>query len=187
MSLWLGDSYTYGVGAGGPGDGEACLTAAKLHWVCKLDAEGGTGFVADGHENSKSHRPLGDRLEQTATKYAPNVVVIDAGRNDFGASRSSLRTATEAYFKRVHQAWPDARLVVVAPYLLGHSESPDGAWFTTFEKGLADEYGGVFIDPVADGWASKKGLTISDHVHPSPEGHAWIAEHLAKSLRSITQ
>jgi lysophospholipase L1-like esterase len=188
VSLWLGDSYTVGTGARSPDESEACLTAKALGWACERDAQGGTGFVADGHFGSKTYRPLGGRLEATIAKYDPDVVVIDAGRNDWSIPRDDVKAAIRSYFQRVDQAWPDTVTVVVAPYILGPGDgTPHGAsWIGAYEKTLAGKYGWTFIDPVAAGWpAHTAKLTISDGVHPSPEGHAFIAEHLAPALANV--
>jgi lysophospholipase L1-like esterase len=184
VSLWLGDSYTAGTGAGDLAHGEACQTALALGWVCRVDGQGGTGFVADGHVNSKKFAPLGDRLSATAAKYDPDVVVIDAGRNDSTAPKADVKAAAEAYFERVRQAWPHARLIAVAPYYLGRDDRPLGGWFAPFEKSLVEQYGGTFVDPFAEGWTTRA-LTGKDKLHPTPQGHAWIAEHLAPDLRQV--
>src|SRR3954463_1289743 len=62
VSLWIGDSYTEGTGAQTPDYGYPELASSSLGWVCYLDAQGGTGFINDGHINSKQYEPLSRRL-----------------------------------------------------------------------------------------------------------------------------
>jgi lysophospholipase L1-like esterase len=189
VSLWIGDSYTNGTGSGGlPTVGEACLTAKALGWVCRLDAEGGTGFLADGRSNSERFGPLSQRFAATSAKYDPDVVVIDAGRNDYATPKELLQPAIRSYFQRVEEAWPDATVVVIAPYLMGDGDgSPHGVhWIGDYEKTLAKKHGWTFVDPVDAGWpATTRRLTVADGVHPNAEGHRYIAEHLAAALKDV--
>jgi len=188
VSLWLGDSYTAGTGADSLHSGEACLTAAKLDWLCKVDAQGGTGFLADGHINSSKFKPLRGRLRATAAKYEADIVVIDAGRNDGSAAEEDLRAAVASYVEDVHGAWPRAKIVAISPYFVSSRSRPLGDWFVNFERDVVERYEGIFIDPIEDGWAGQRdGLTLPDGVHPNQAGHEYIAEHLSRTLKPLTQ
>ena len=187
-ALFIGDSYTAGNGAGGPFTGEACLTAHAMNWRCNLDAEGGTGFFADGHTNSMQFAPVADRLAKTKELYpSSDVVLIDVGRNDGKVDRSILQPAVATYLKQVRLDYPQAALVLIVPYYMTSQEAPLGPEYTAFLGAQARLHHATVIDPFVEGWISPAltgKLTAKDGVHPSPAGHAWIATHLAASLRA---
>jgi hypothetical protein len=182
--LWVGDSYALGTGASGPGAAESCLTARALGFTCALDAQSDTGYVADGHSSSKAFAPLIDRVSTDLTKFqAPAVVVIDSGRNDPPGTRTEQ--AASAYFDRVTEAFPQAKVALIAPYYLG-STSLDFASLRSWMKAQASNRDWLFVDPLAEGWPQNLGYaTIGDHVHPDPHGHQVISQHLVTDLEAL--
>ncbi len=186
--LWIGDSYTAGVGAT-PSTSESCLTSDALHLVCALDAEGATGFLADGHQASPTFTPLIGRLEEDRREYSPADVVVDAGRNDQGLPLRDVEAAAGIYLKQLRADFPDAKVAIIAPYYMTSTSEPCGTAFVRFLRTQATMLGfaGV-IDPIAEGWISPTTsgrLTIADHVHPDRAGHRYLAEHLAPDLRAL--
>lgn len=186
VALWIGDSFTAGTGAISPQQSEACLTSIKLGYVCALDAQGGTGFIADGNLNSKTFSPLGKRLAATAKEYpAPALIVIDAGRNDWWAPTGQFESASKEYFDRLEKAYPATRVAIVAPYVLG-AEPTKYAEMRAWLKAQASDRDWVYVDPIARGWTSDlAGMTIDDGVHPNPAGHEAIAVKLARDLSKL--
>lgn len=184
MSLWIGDSYTAGAGAKDAEHAESCLTAARMGWLCDLDAEGGTGFVADGHDKSLAFAPVGQRLEATAENSQADVVIIDTGRTD--PDDQTTVDAARTFFDDVRSAYPKAAVVLVAPYYMT-SDSAIRPTLAAFEQKYAQGHGSFhFVDPIAEGWISlaKSGsMVLPDKVHPGPAGHRYVAEHLAVELR----
>lgn len=184
VSLWIGDSYTAGTGADNPGESEAALAAAGMGWIFNSDAQGGTGFISNGHTNSAAFTPLSGRLSGTVADDLADVVVIDAGRND----PASVRTvdAARRYLARVRAAWPHAKVVLIAPYFLALGTEPNPP-VTTFYRTQAKRRDTYLIDPVAEGWVGPQvsSLTISDGVHPNPAGHRYIANHLVRDLKAL--
>lgn len=186
VALWFGDSFTAGTGATGQGTAESCLTSVALGYVCALDAQGGTGYVADGQVNSKSFQPLGKRLPETASQYQhPDLIVIDAGRNDGTAPIAEVEAAAARYYNGIEKAYPNKPVVLIAPYFMGDGPGAFAdlrAWMR--QQAKARDW--VFIDPIAEGWTrSWSGLVIADGVHPSPAGHKAIAERLSAALAEL--
>lgn len=182
-ALWLGDSYTLGTGAANAAQGEACLTSTALGWNCRLDAEGGAGYVYKG--SIAGNKPLPARLAETRSAYSdPDVVLVDAGRNDGTLPAAEVRSAASKYLTAVRAAWPNARLVLITPYYM--TSTGEFGPLPALYRARAKELHAQVIDPIAEGWISpaKTGsLTIADKVHPTPAGHQWIAQHLAADLR----
>lgn len=186
VALWFGDSFTAGTGARSSGGAESCLTATALGYVCALDAEGGTGYLADGSVNSKTYSPLGKRLEATARQYQrPDLIVIDAGRNDDQFPVADVKAAASRYYDAMEKAYPGKPVVLIAPYFMG--SRPDA--FTELRSWMRDQAKArdwVFVDPIAEGWAQQwKGLVIEDGVHPSPAGHKAIAAKVSAALEQL--
>jgi lysophospholipase L1-like esterase len=184
-SLWIGDSYTAGTGAADPQHAESCLTSAAMGWVCNLDAEGGTGFVDNGHVNSKTFEPVGKRLPNDKASFLADVVILDVGRDDTFYPEAQVNAAMDKEFAGIHADWPKAKLVVIAPFLMT-SSGPDDPALTAQLHADAVKYHAIWIDPITEGWisAAKTGsMTISDKVHPDPAGHRYIAGHLAADFK----
>jgi lysophospholipase L1-like esterase len=183
-ALWLGDSYTAGTGATTPAASEACLTSDALGWECLRDAEGGTGYLADGHKNSAAYQPAPARLAATKARFPnPGIVLVDLGRNEGLTPWAQVKPVATKYLNDVRATWPNARLVLIVPYYLA-STGPISQ-FAELYRAQAGKLHATVVDPIADGWidAASAKLTISDHVHPNPAGHEYIAKHLAAELR----
>ena len=105
-SLWVGDGYTV----------TACDTATLLDWTCAVDAERGTGFLSDGTSYDPEFATLGDRLAGLP-RAEPDVVVVDAGRNDLGVyATPALLEAMDDYLSRLRERYPHAALVQIVPW-----------------------------------------------------------------------
>ncbi len=183
VSVWVGDSYTSGSGAASPYETWPALTAYAMNWIFTVDGEGGSGFINDGHSNDLAFQPLAGRFAQTAEENLADVVLVDAGRND-PDTRATV-SAARKYLNRVHRAWPQAKVVLIAPYYLTQDVKVNPS-LREFYKARAKRSDTYLIDPVAEGWATShtKRLLISDGIHPNPKGHKYIAEHLVADLKS---
>lgn len=187
-ALFVGDSYPAGTGAGSRQGSWACTTARELGWNCNLDAQGGTGFVADGRRNNGTSQPMIGRLPATEQRYLADVVVVDAGRNDATFRSADVAGAIAAYLRAVRAAWPKAQLVVIEPYFLNRRARVLSTFVTQRLRQETERLDGQLIDPVGEGWvppAASSGLTDPDGVHPNPAGHRYIARHLTADLRRL--
>jgi hypothetical protein len=188
VSLWIGDGYTAGSGADTPRTGEACVAAKELGWICRLDAEKGTGFLSNGHVYDAANATLPDRLDGPSTGPAPDVVVVDAGRNDLGVySTPAIEEAMDDYLGRLRTAYPTATLIQVVPWTLSQDAPVPGLSGTVAD--LMKEYDGYVVDPYAEGWAGAgrtdlAPLVTSTGVSTQP-GHDLIGDQLAASIRAL--
>lgn len=185
-ALWIGDSYTAGTGVSSSADGEAYLTSDKLGWHhTRLDAEGGTGFIADADAAARpDYEPVPARLAyDKALAPHPGVVVVDAGRNDFGYATTRLRRVVIAYFKALARAFPSSPVVVIAPFLM-RSKPSDYAALRLLLRQQARHYGWAFVDPLAAGWIGKTSakLVSGDGIHPNQAGYDYLSSHLATAI-----
>jgi hypothetical protein len=190
VSLWVGDSYTAGRGATGDDSarGQACLTAEAMGWICNLDAQGGTGFIDDGHDNLPTFQPAGQRIASDKREFVADIILIDIGRNDLDSPLAKVKVAIATYLSDVHRAYPRAQIVEIMPYFM--RSGPPSPFQTDLAAFVQDElrkYDGHVIDPLGEGWMGgtyTSTMTIKDG-HPNPVGHRYIAAHLAVDLRKF--
>ncbi|HLR84729.1 MAG TPA: SGNH/GDSL hydrolase family protein [Nocardioidaceae bacterium] len=183
--LWVGDSYTVGHGTPGPAYGYPCLISARLNWTCKLDAQGGTGFINDGTQADPSNVALPDRLEDTSQKVDPDLVVIDAGRNDYRATPAAMRHTVNKYLADAHAAFPDARFVVILPFVLGQSRF-DYSMINFTIRRAARNGGDIVIDTTTPAWRRYIAkLPTVDGLHPTARSHRLLARQFTKTFRHL--
>lgn len=181
--LFVGDSYTAGAAGIPSGRTFACQAAALLGWACLVDAQGGTGYVADGHVNSTTFTAYAGRLNADQARYSPDVVVVTGGRNDVREPAAAAAAAADRYARTVRAAFPKARLVLVSPFWTTSVLPPALAAVRDRLRIDASTLRSQFVDPST--WiAGRAGLIGPDGVHPTAAGHAYLARRLAATLRA---
>jgi len=175
-AVWVGDSYAAGFPVGAE-NGYACLVGADLDWRVTLDAQGSTGFLGDGSSVNFWYEPAPARLAATA-EAAPEAetVVVDLGRNDYTFAPAEVEQAAIGYLRDVRGQWPEARLVVILPWL------PDGSTPAALGEALERAASTVGAETIAprEEWATVS--TVADGVHPDREGYRMLASDLAGEL-----
>jgi lysophospholipase L1-like esterase len=187
-AIWIGDSFTAGTGADNATQGYETLVSREFAWVDHTSAQGGTGYVANGHNIDRGFQAIPKRLAAVFEAYtAPDVLIFDAGRNDRYASLSETAQGATTSIERVHQQWPDTKIVVIAPFLMQEGGQPLGEEFVAFLRTETTKVGGLLIDPVSEGWIkpsiTRRWLWHVDHQHPNSDGHKWIADHLVADFQ----
>jgi hypothetical protein len=188
-ALFVGDGFVAGVGARGGRTGYPCLTAKQMNWLCNLDAQAGTGYIANGVRNSLDYRPFVDRLAGDRQRYLADVVVVDGGREDSEAPIDAVAAAARNYFQALRAIWPNAVIVVLVPWQMGVTpqDYSFGVAFGQMLREIVRPYDGIVIDPLAEQWVPPErapSLLYSDGIHPSEVGHAYIATRLAVDLKN---
>lgn len=111
-AVFLGDSYTQGVGLLHIGDVYAYATAAALHWRAVLNAAGGTGYISGGPCHGQQ---LSARVPQVVAAN-PAIVVIQAGLDDYTSPSRRIERAAGLVYAQLRHDLPNARVVVVGPH-----------------------------------------------------------------------
>ena len=183
-ALWIGDSFTAGIGGSRAGRPYPGVVSARIGWVSLVDAEGGTGYINDGRANEASFAPFSGRLADDVRRYRPDIVIVDGGRNDRWSTEQDLTKAVTSYLSAVHAAWPQARLVVILPSFLTSKLDADlrdvrlyirQAWaefgsagtgwllragrqptLRTYIRQAAERQGAFVVDPARLGWLSSE-------------------------------
>jgi lysophospholipase L1-like esterase len=174
VALIVGDSYT---AARGSWARQACDV---LGWICNVDAQGGTGYVANGHENSERFAPYIGRLPYARETFKADVVIVTGGRNDL--QRPGHDAAIHHYFASLRNSFPRARLVAMSPFWQTTDAPPEVEQIRRAVKAAGADVGATWID--TDGWLND-GLLGPDYVHPNEAGHARIATLAARRLCAL--
>jgi lysophospholipase L1-like esterase len=172
-ALFLGDSFTLGVGGTRP-IGFAQRAGWRLGWEVWADGVGGTGYINTGGKTN-----FGDRLDADLA-IRPDVVVVAGGVNDFGrAPTDAILVEARELFDRIHGA--GARLVVLSPWVRGAGATQEYLAFSDRLRDAARAAGGTFVDTRT--WLRDPGTLVPDGKHPNDRGHDRIADLLVRALR----
>jgi lysophospholipase L1-like esterase len=181
--LFIGDSDAAGIGlTTGTAGAFACRAASILGWGCTLDAEAGTGYVANGLTHDATFGTYMSRLQNDVAQYLPNYIVITGGRDDPGGT--ATETAAKAYVVAVSQAFPDAKLIVFGPFWNGPDIPGRLRSLSAALKSAASAVNATFIDPLSAGWATPSKDLAANGVDLSGAGQALLAEHVADAIQA---
>ncbi|WP_156616931.1 SGNH/GDSL hydrolase family protein [Mycobacterium sp. 852014-52144_SCH5372336] len=187
--LFVGDSFTAGAGVQNVIDAYPALIAKSARWDVKVDAQGATGFIADGRGTGNGDTSkLIDRLPNDKQAYPDvNLLVVDAGRCDLEFPTDDIAAAMAEYLQQARMQWPDAEIVQILPAFM--TASPYDAYPDLLQKMKSnlDVVNGTLIDPFAEGWyanADVDSMVDSDNVHPNWLGSAHIADRLVESFHA---
>jgi lysophospholipase L1-like esterase len=174
-----GDSYSAGSDEGGKGPaGWPALVAGRLDADVRLHSVRGAGYVAAGGG--------GTFLDQVQAFPEPDadVVLLFGSRNDTGAPAQDISDQAAGTYEAVRTASPSADLVVVGPAWSDEGVPSDTLLARDAVRSAAEELGVTFVDPLADGWFfGRLELIGQDAIHPTDEGHAYLAGLIEPVLR----
>jgi lysophospholipase L1-like esterase len=185
--LFIGDSFTAGATIQEERAYPALIARREL-WDLHVDAQGGTGFIADGYAtgNGDTSRLI-DRLAADAHRYPRvDLVIIDAGRNDLSHPVGQLTAAMSQYLSAIRRQWPEAKIVTLVPSYVSPGAYESYPALIETLAAAASAVGGVLIDPVAEGWydaVDTASMLSADGVHPNTKGSAYIGARILTSLR----
>lgn len=179
-AVFLGDSYTVGVGAG-VGDGYVDRVAEGLGWDAVQAGQSGTGYVSEGRGGDRT--PYGERVDDVAAA-APDVVVVQGSTNDVGVPAAEVGAAAADLYADLAAAVPGADIVVVGPLAppdvpLSEIEAISDALATA-----AAHHGLLYVDPLGEAWLTPPDGLYADGLHPDAEGYAVFADELLDQLEA---
>jgi acyl-CoA thioesterase I len=151
----------------------------------------GAGFVLVNASVNGDTTEDGLRRVDWLLKQRPRVVVIELGEND---KREALPVAaTEANLRAIIAK---VKAADVKPLLLGLNVTPERSAERASALAYARELAAVYPRIAADldvafvpefmgGVAGRREFTLSDGIHPTPEGHERVAHNIADPLRAL--
>jgi lysophospholipase L1-like esterase len=181
----IGDSLTEGTAIGGKREANwVYLVWTKLRAdghiaTIRTNAEGGAGYVEHGQHG----HVLGDLQSGTDD----DVVVFFGGSNDARHPLDAVAAAAAAAFVKARAADPTATLIVIGPLWL-YKNPPDYALALRDSiHSAAEAAGALFVDPIADRWFVGTGLIGSDGLHPTDDGHRYMADKIGPVIEEALQ
>lgn len=140
-ALLFGDSFGEGAGASGSVlvNGFVPLLSRHLGWDIWGAAQGGSGYVAAGSFTGKYSTRVSffDGLDF-------DVIILTGGHNDMTVGNSgSVATDAESLVRTLRQKWPNALIIMCAPFTNRGVESWDQYLFTVYDalKSVAAKFG----------------------------------------------
>lgn len=187
-AVFIGDSYTRGVGS--TGAGFVTLVARAKGWEAVNLGRGGTGYLNELTEPKVALRSCGmdycppyAGVLAEAGQLDAEVVVVSGGRNDAGSDRTAVAAAIDEFFVDLREALPRARIYATSP-IWDDDGAPAGLKAISAEvRESVQAVGGTYLD-IGRPLAGEPGLVSEDGVHPNDEGHAAIAEAIVEALPS---
>lgn len=180
--LFVGASYSIGLGATGPSAGYPTLLAARLHRPYTVDAVSGTGFQNPGRHRAGT---FAERMAHVPTLPAPRIVIIQGGRDDTRYPSATEYTAALQTIELAQHRFVSAQVVVLGPIPATLPVSVKVAEIrSAIGRACATAHAG-FIDPITLRWITPANVrAFSSHIrgHPNDAGYAYITTKLMAAL-----
>ncbi|MDW3568239.1 MULTISPECIES: SGNH/GDSL hydrolase family protein [Enterobacter cloacae complex] len=182
--IWqLGDSYTFGNGAGQANFAEFRVMCDSLGLDGIADGIGGAGWTSSG--STQPQQRIQNKL--TSITYKPEIITLALGYNDApGGNITLLQTNWRASVALIRQLCPLARIIQIGPATPVGSTTQISAVRTALMN-LCSEAAVPFID--VNDWINvnnKQLYTDGDLVHPNDAGHWFRGSRLACAISEIT-
>ncbi|MCV7075579.1 Rv0518 family GDSL lipase [Mycobacterium szulgai] len=182
----IGDSYTTGTDEGGLGPNAwtalawQTLAARGVRIAADVAAEGRAGYGVPG-----DHGSVFEDLTARAVKPSDALVVFFGSRNDQGVDPELLAERVHNTFGLARRLAPSATFLVIGP---PWPTADVPAWVLQIRDVLgagARTAGAAFVDPIVDRWfVDRPDLIGPDGVHPTDEGHEYLADKIAPIIRT---
>ncbi|MDF3303410.1 SGNH/GDSL hydrolase family protein [Rhodococcus sp. T2V] len=183
----IGDSYTSGTEVGGFGSsGWPALLENRLYTtehpvLVAVSGRPGSGYANPGAGN----KTFGQDLESIISADT-DVVVMFGSRTDANMRIQESAGATYAAIRRIA---PTAAIIVIAPAWINEDVPERIIRLRDELKPAAMAAGAVFVDPIGEGWFFGKNSSLigEDEIHPTNEGHKYMANLIEPRLRDALQ
>ena len=192
-AVFLGDSYTYGIGATRFSDGYAYLISEALHWNVDIIGLPGSGYTRvakrGGLTIAAGIRP--------AIDARPQILIVECGRNDADRGISVTKTKRNALtdLRALRAGLPETTMVVLGPvWLNGRPTAHARAVRDAIHAAQKKIPGSLWIDPIAEKWftgrfvnRSGDDATMINYTvgHPNNLGYQHIAQVLEADLAAL--
>ena len=178
-AAFYGDSYTLGTGASGPAKRWSTIVSAERGWNEVNPSVNGLGFV-----NKRDSRPGPDLVDQVISAN-PDIVMVTMGLNDnfsMPERADDIRAAITDDLTRLHEALPDARLIVVEPFWYADERPSSVERIIGWVRDAAAQVGADYI-PGASHWIEGHPEWMAgDGLHPNDDGYRALADRMDAEL-----
>lgn len=185
--LFVGASYSIGLGATGRAAAYPTLLADRLHRRLTVNAVSGTGFQNPGPTRAGTFE---QRIARLPTVPAPRIVVIQGGRDDDRYPISREYAAVLATIEAAEHRFTTAQVVVLGPIPASLPVSERAlAINTAIGRACAAARAG-FVNALGQRWITPDNVHhFAGHIrgHPNDAGYAYIATKLMAALPGALQ
>ncbi|MFI0451685.1 SGNH/GDSL hydrolase family protein [Actinomadura sp. 6N118] len=202
----LGDSYTVGERGSQPETTYAPAAARLLGWQVVAAGKAGTGFVATGTRRRSTTQGgagaartsgqtfMGLFESQLGWRPAPDLLIVSGGHNDRKYPAMQTAQAARELLSRAKLRWPGTPIVLIGPIWGNDTPAPATLAIRDVLRGVAQELKIPFIDPIAQRWitgnratgtGNAPGYIRPDGVHPTIEGHRYLATRLVDDIKRL--
>lgn len=111
-------------------------------------------------------------------RWQADVVVINQGTNDGGASSQTFRPLYATLLQRIRAGYPNAQIVALRPFAGAHADDIKAEITSRIAGGDANVF---YVDTT--GWIDPAADT-TDGIHPNPQGHMKVTTRLVAELKN---
>ncbi|WP_275777911.1 SGNH/GDSL hydrolase family protein [Paenarthrobacter sp. Y-19] len=187
LAVFIGDSYTQGVGASAAPNKWVEVLAAKSNLAYVNLGKGGTGYVSTSGPSGcgLSFCPAyKEMVQQGLAEKDATYFVVSGGQNDFDDFKkdpAAVTAAVEDVYQTIRAGLPTVKIVAVGP------STPWGVdpLVLGLDKAVQDaaaKVGATYVSMI-DPPAFNANMIAKDKAHVTDAGHAAIAERVATALR----
>jgi acyl-CoA thioesterase-1 len=180
--LFVGASYTAGLGASSPDEGYAADTARDLGWTAQINAVAGSGYLNPGPHRQGT---FSQRIQRLPANPEPGLVIIQGGRNDAAYSAATLRSAVCVTVSDVRRKYPAGEVVLLGNIPISPSVGPPQLSVERSLSSASRTCRVPFIDPIAQHWVTRSNArSMQGRIpgHPNDLGYTYIAHRLVQAL-----
>ena len=161
-------------------------------WVARLDAkirEAKLPFTMVNAGISGDTTSGGARRIDWVLRRPVSVLILELGGNDGlrGIDPGSSRTNLHTILRKTKARYPQAKLVVAGMEMPSNMGREYTESFRQIFAEVAQEHGATLIPFLLEGVGGDPKFNLPDLIHPNPEGHQRVAEHVWKTLRPILE
>jgi GDSL-like Lipase/Acylhydrolase family len=185
--LFVGASYTAGLGASPQTDGYAYVIGREPGWHAQVSGVSGSGFLNPGPRGDQT---FAERIAHLPTRPRPELVVFQGGRNDVNYPSAQLRSAAIETAALTRKRYAGAEIVFLGPIPAHVPAPPDQVAVADTLRSAAASCKAIFVDPIAQGWitpGNENGYTGHVPAHPDNNGYAYIAQRLLGDLQGLVR
>lgn len=182
-AVFMGDSYTQGVGASTVDKRWTSVLSVKEGWQEVNLGRGGTGYVTTSTSCGLPACPAYPAMVADAVAAKPQTVVVSGGQNDFAAyskDPAAVEAAVRQVFQKLRAALPDVKIVAVGPSTPYGLEKTVTALDASVQR-EAHAVGAAYVSLISPNVVAPEMLT-ADRSHVNDSGHAAIAKAVAPAM-----
>lgn len=177
--VFFGDSLTAGYGVD-PDEAYPALIQKKIDEAGRPWKVVNAGL--SGETSAGGLRRLNWILRQRV-----DIFVLELGGNDGlrGIAPEATRSNLEAIIQRIHQRYPDTKVVVAGMQMPTNMGPEYTRQFAAIYPEIARAEGTVLIPFLLEGVGGVPNLNLPDGIHPTPEGHRIVADTVWRTLQPL--